>query len=425
MSLDILVLRALSSARRFRALRNVVPTAMLSTDTQVMLAWFEAYYGAFPTREEVIVDELESLVRLRSAAASPEQIALTLHMCKQLRMPVDEVAVQGILGQLHELDLSGRAGALISRYNNGEEINLAHELNRLSQEAVRSLSQSTPEDYCDTPIDEILSEIEDDSGIKFRRIALLREGIAGLQGGASLAIGARPDKGKTSFIASTLTDFAPQIPHVFGDNRPILWLNNEGSSKRIKPRLYQGALGLDLPGIIALSNKGELVKRYCEAIQNDADFIRVKDAHSMSMAQVEQVVESVRPSVVVFDMLANMRLSKSEAGGNKADAVEQLWQQARELAVRYDFIAMSTIQISADGDNQLYPSYSHLTDSKTGVQGATDVIIMLGSLNNPDAQSLRGLSTPKNKFAVSGKPSCVMGELYFDGARCTFSDGSV
>lgn len=422
--MDRLLLGALSSKQRFKSLRHAVPTGMVSPETVAMLAWYGAYFDAFPEREFVVVDELNSLIRLRSGNAAPEQIAVTLHLCEQLRQPIDEASINSILGQLHELDLSGRAGALIARYNNGEEVNLAYELNKLSATAVRSMAQSAPDDYIDTPIHELLAEIDSDQGIKFRRLALLRDNIAGLQGGASIAIAARPDKGKTSLIASIITDFAPQLPLVFGEGRPILWLNNEGSGKRIIPRVYQAALGLNLAEITALSNRGELIPAYTKAVGGTPDIIRVKDMHGASLAQVEQVIEAMRPAVVVFDMLANFRLGSASNGANKADMVEQMWQEAREMAVRHDFIALSTVQISQEGGNNLYPPYSALKDSKTGIQGATDIILMLGSLDNPDAQTIRGLSTPKNKFAVAGKQSYVMGECYFDGATCAFNDGS-
>lgn len=422
--MDGLLLHALASKQRYRSLSHVVPMGMISMDTQVMLAWFGAYFNAFPDREFIQVDELVSFVRLRSAHASPEQVLITLQLCESLRRPVDEASIHSILGQLHELDLSGRAGALIAKYNSGEEVDLAYELQRLSATAVRAISQSAPDDYIDTPIHELLAEISNDSGIKFRRLALLRENIAGLMGGASVAIAARPDKGKTSFIASIITDWAPQLCDVFGPDRPILWLNNEGSGKRIIPRVYQAALETDLNEIIRLSNAGELIPRYTAAVGGTADIIRVKDMHGASLAQVEQVVEACRPAVIVFDMIANFRLGGAVNGSNKADAVEQMWQEVREMAVRHDFIALSTVQISAEGGNLLYPPYSALKDSKTGIQGATDIIMMLGSLDNPQMQTVRGLSTPKNKFAISGKQSYVQGECYFDGARCSFNDGS-
>lgn len=422
--MDALLLSALADKQRFNSLRHAVPEGMIAPDTQAVLAWYGAYFNAFPERERVDVDELQSLVRLRSAGASPESLAITLHLVERLRVPPDDVAINGILGQLYELDLSGRAAALIEKFQRGEEIDLAYELSRLSQQAVRSKAQASPFDYCDVPIGEILSEVTDDKGLKFRRISALRDNILGLQPGASVAIAARPDKGKTSLIAACLTDFAPQVVQMFGEKRPILWLNNEGTAKRIIPRIYQAALQKDLNEIIRLSNSNELVPAYTKAIGGVSDLIRVKDMHGASMAQIEQVIEAQQPYVVVADMLANFRLSGAANGSNKADAVEQLWQEWREIMVRHNCIGLATVQISVEGGNMLYPPYSALKDSKTGIQGATDIIIMMGSLDNPDAQTIRGLSSPKNKFAVPGKPSCFQSEVYFDGSRCVFDDGT-
>ena len=422
--MDSLLLHALSNKQRYNSLKHVVPQGMVAPDTLALMQWYGAYFGAFPERDAVDVDELQSLVRLRSAHAAPESVQITLHLIEQLRNKPDDTAINGILGQLYELDLSGRAAALIEKYQRGDEVDLAYELSRLSQQAVRSKASATPDDYIKTGIDELLAEVSDDKGLKFRRIAALREHILGLQGGASIAIAARPDKGKTSLIASVLTDFAPQVVQMYGGERPILWLNNEGSGKRIIPRIYQAALGKDLNEIILMSNANQLVPAYTEAIGGISDLIRVKDMHGANLAQIEQVIEAQRPAVVVADMLANFRLSSAVTGGNKADAVEQIWQEWRELMVRHDCIGMATVQISVEGGNMLYPPYSALKDSKTGIQGATDVIIMMGSLDNPDAQTIRGLSSPKNKFATPGKPSCFQSEVYFDGARCVFNDGS-
>lgn len=422
--MDQLLLSALAHKQRYNSLRHAVPQGMIAPDTAALLQWYGAYFNAFPERDSVDIDELQSLVRLRSGSASPESIAITMHLTEQLRRQPDDTALNGILGQLYELDLSGRAAALIEKFQRGDEIDLSYELARLSQQAVRSKASATPDDYIRTGIDEILAEVCDDKGLKFRRIAALREHILGLQPGASIAIAARPDKGKTSLIASILTDFAPQVVQAYGSGRPIAWLNNEGSGKRIIPRIYQAALGMDLNEIIKLSNVNELVPKYTQAIGGIPDLIRVKDMHGASLAQIEQVLETMKPAVCVADMLGNFRLSGAANGSNKADAVEQIWQEWREMMVRHNCIGLATVQISVEGGNMLYPPYSALKDSKTGVQGATDVIIMMGSLDNPDAQTIRGISTPKNKFCAPGKPSCLQTEVYFDGSKCTFNDGS-
>lgn len=416
----MLILHALSQRQRYKTLRGVIPTGMINPETNTMLLWFDCYFTTFPEAEGINVQDLRSLVMLRSQGAPPDQVAITLHLVDQLNIPVSKDRIDGIVGQLYELDLSGRAGAIITRYNNGDELDLSYELGKIANETLRAKGMATPDTYIDKDIDDILAAVSDDRGIKFRRFPQLRDAILGLQGGASVLVAARPDKGKTSFMASILTDFAPQCVDFFGGHRPILWLCNEGSGERIIPRIYQAALGKDLDGIIADSNAGKLQALYSQAINAPTNFIRVKNAHGMSIAQVEQVIESMKPSIVVYDMLANMRLPKGEGSGNKADEIEKLGQAVREMAVNHDHIALSTAQISVEGGDELYPSYTHIKDSKTALQGAVDIILMLGSKENPALENLRGLSSPKNKFAAPSQPSCVRMELAFDAPRCTF-----
>lgn len=423
--MESLVLSALAERQKYNSLKHAVPANMMSPETTAMLAWYGVYFETFPEHTKVDVDALQSLIKLRSGSATPEQINVTIQLTNELRKVQDESTINGIVTNLYELDFAGRAAAIVAAYQRGEEINLVYELSQLSQKATRSIAATASTDYIDTPIGELLAEVSEDKGIKLRILNLLMHNIAGLSGGTSIAIGARPDKGKTSLIAALITDIAPQIHGYFGPDRPILWVNNEGNGRRIIPRIYQAALKQDLNGIISMSNRGELVPAYTKAIGGVADLIRVKDMHGASLPQIEQVIEQMRPAVVIFDMLANVRLGGPANGGNKADAVEQAWQETREMAVRHDFISMATVQISAEGGNMLYPPYSALKDSKTGIQGATDIILMMGSLDNPDAQSIRGLSTPKNKFAMPGKKSYVQGEVYFDSSTCVFSDGEV
>lgn len=420
---DVLILKALSNRQRYQQLLPFVPKDMLSTEAQVLLQWFGVYWQAYADHDYIQSEALETLVRLRSANADPASVEVTVHYCRMLAQPVDDEALRGVLATLTELDFAGRAAALIAEYERGGEVDIVHELEVMAREAKRAKSNGGGADYIRTPVAQILAEVENDVGIKWRRIPLLHDHIQALQGGVSVAIGARPDKGKTSLVADTLTDWAPQCVDFFGADRPILWLNNEGPGKRIIPRLYQAALGLTLPEIIELNRQGILEQRYEDAIGADRHYIRVRDIHGANLSQIEQIIEDVNPCVVVLDMIANVRMGNSK-NANKADMVEQTWQYWREMQVMYNFIGVATVQVSAEGGNMLYPPYSALKDSKTGIQGATDIIIMMGSLDRADLNYLRGLSTPKNKFAIAGMPSYAQGEVEFDMARCRFLSGT-
>jgi hypothetical protein len=418
--MDIHLLGALRERSKFRQLRSAVPDALLGQETIAMLKWYECYFAAFPEKEYVETDVLRSLFTLKAGStASPEQVTVMRMLMNKLDEPVDAHILAGITTQLYERDFAGRAAALLNQFDNGDEVDITYELNRLASENLRRLSSSTPSSYIDAPIEDILADFGEDRGLKLPTAAL-RETIAGLQGGDSVAVAGRPDKGKTSLLAAALAGFAPQLRPLGLAGRPMLWLNNEGSGRRIIPRIYQAALGITFEEMVGMSNKGILRDAYLQAV--DGQDIRVKDAHGLSLGQLEQIIEDMNPCVVVFDMLGNFRPPKHE-GGNKTDGLEAMWQEVREMAVRHDFVAFPTIQISADGDNMLYPPYSALKDSKTGVQGACDVILMMGALNQIEMDTVRGFSTPKNKRQMPGKPSNVQSQVFFNAPTCQFEDG--
>jgi hypothetical protein len=375
MSLELPILQALRDQQKYRTLITSVPTEMIGREARLVLDWYKLYFQAYGAHPYVDVDALESLIKLRGGYAK-EDLATVLHLVGQLRTPVDEPIIKGIVSQLHELDLAGRVQALLLGHQQGDEVDLVYELNRMAQSTMRSITNASPASWIEDSIEDILSQEAGDHGLKLPT-HLLREHIKGLLGGASIALGARPDAGKTSLLAYILTHLAGQLDAYFAPERPILWLNNEGRGQRIIPRIYQAALGKTVDEIQIMSNAGTLHDAYRKVVKR-SDRIRVKDIHGASMAQVEQVIEAMNPAVVAFDMLANIRMPGA-GGGNKAEEVEQKWQEVRELAVRYDFVAFSTVQVSADGDNSLYPPYSALKDSKCLALG-TPVRMFDGSM---------------------------------------------
>ncbi|QJD54906.1 DNA helicase [Pseudomonas phage MR7] len=402
-------------------LLGAVPMEMLGQEAALIIGWYKHYWDAYKGHEFIDIDALDSMIKLRSGYP-PETLGLVMRLTAQLRRPVDQATLDGIVGQLMELDLAGRAAALIQRHAAGEDINLPYELHKLTSAAKERMTQGSAHEWIDRDVVSILEEEAGDHGIKLPTL-LLSQNIKGLLGGASIAVAARPDKGKTSLLASILTYAAPQLPKYFDEDRPILWLNNEGRGCRIIPRVYQAALDCNVDQLYTKSNAGVLVPEYIAKVGR-RDRIRIKDMHGATLPELEQVIEAMKPAIVCCDMVANYRLPGGAGGGNKTDEVEEKWIQLREMAVRHDFIHFGTIQVSNEGGDMLYPAYSALKDSKTGVQGATDVILMMGAMDDPKMQSLRGLSTPKNKFALPGKQSHVQGEVYFDAPNCQFRDGA-
>jgi hypothetical protein len=409
---DILILKALGNRQRFKGLRAAVPVGMISPDTQAMLAWYELYFSSFPEHDNILVDELISLVRLRSGNADANSIGLMVHLCDQLRVPIDADSLRGIVGQLHELDLSGRAGNLVSRYNNGEEVSLAYELQMLAAQAKRAMSDGSKPNWAYKRIHEYLLEDSDEGGLQWNMFPQLQHALKGIHTGDNVAVAAPTDQGKSSLMCKIAVGFQEQAKVLYPD-RPFLYLVNEGTDSRIQMRLYQTAVALQRDEMLAMS-PDELEARYC-AVVGHREAIKAVNIHGKSVAQVSNIIESLNPHTVITDMTGRIRATSNKSGGgNDINQLEEVWNDFRELAVIYDFAHIGSVQVSAEGFNMLYPPVSALQNSKTGIQATLDLILMMGALQNPAAQGLRGISTPKNKLAKSNVPGYNQFECYFE-----------
>lgn len=419
MSLAKTVLYILKDRGKFNILSPTIPKGDGMIETQVIIRWFKKFFSSNPTAETVSIPAVREMVALQ-ADKDPDGTALVLALLRQLEEdPPSESEISAVSDQLHDRMLASKTQGILEAWEGGGEIDLAFELQSTAQHAMKLMGMTSAHDYEKTPIEELLEEADHDVGLKFRRWPSLRHSIQGILGGISIAVAARPDRGKTSLVASILTDWAPQAAKLFGQDRPILWLNNEGKGRRLIPRLYQSALGMTMDELQALSKAGKLEAEYEKAIGVPKDFIRIKDMHGASISQIERVIDAVKPSVVVADMLSNFHTGQP---GQAAHAeTEKVWELWREILARHDCVGIGTIQISQEGANMLYPPQSALKESKTGVQGAVDLILMMGNFDL-ESPELRGVSTPKNKLQRPRSPGYVKCQLHFEPTKCEFTE---
>lgn len=385
---------------------------MVGPDTQAMLAWFGMYFTTFPDRDNIDLSELRELVKLRSGGAGAEQIALTLHLVQQLQMPVAQESLAGILAQLQELDLAGRAGAVIARYNAGEEVELSFELQNMASQTRRSIAEGGRASWADGDIGQYLAMENDEGGLQWSMFPALENRLKGVRPGINIAVAAPTDQGKTSLLCYLAAGFAKQA-HTMYDKRPLLYLVNEGTQERITVRMYQTVLQCTLEELAQYQQDGSLIPRY-EAVVQRRDAIRVANIHGKNLAQVEDLIGRHNPYMVITDMTGRIRSMTHKGGMNDISQLEDVWNSVREMTVIQDFAHIGTVQVSYEGTDMLYPPLTAMQNSKTGIQTTLDLCLMMGALTNPDAAKLRGLSTPKNKLARSGCTAQNQVQMYFD-----------
>jgi replicative DNA helicase len=194
---------------------------------------------------------------------------------------------------------------------------------------------------------------------------------------------ARPETGKTTFLASEVSFMAMQAVG------PIVHFNNEEQGNKVMLRYYQAALGLDWHQLRA-DLKGNREK-FHEITKSN---IRLYDHPSIHRRDVERVCEELNPSLIIFDQLDKIR-------GFDADRQDlvfgKIYQWARELAKTYGPV-LAVSQASATGEGKRWLTMDDVDGSKTAKAAEADFIVGIGKTHAEEDEYTRYLHAIKNKL---------------------------
>lgn len=438
MSLDITALRLLKYRERYDRLRRSVPKSALQPLTSELLEDFGVFFREFPEAKRVEHGPFLTWFRgFRHPNMKDESFGLYQAIIEK---SMDDVSVDleaGLMERLIAADTAAKVTSLLEKWNNGDELDLYKELRNSVENFEKQVDRKVKNPQVLDPIEDLLKAEENDTGLHWRLPCLNRH-IKPLRGGDFVIVAARPDKGKTTFCASELTYMAAQLDEVYpGENRSVLWFNNEGPGKKIVMRNFQAALNATTEDLVKLSNepadkgfekyKTKVRQEYARALGGRPGALRVFDIHDLWNHEVEDIMKAHNPGVVLFDMVDNIKFGgETNNNGQRTDQLlEAMYQWARLMGVKHDCAVIATSQISADGDGASYPTLPQLKDSKTGKQGAADVIITLGALNDPVLENSRYIGTTKNKLVRTGKRGSPAQEVFFDSQRGRYKEAEV
>jgi len=414
--LDLNILRALSVRSRYFAYRDVLPKEMLDPNTSALLGWFKLYYESYKDHKLIETSCLLTLMRLRHPD-NPDAMLVFEQVIAQLDQPIDETTLQVTMQTLEELRMSGEAASLVAAFQRGQE--------RVASAGAATWASEDPLVYFEAEAD--------GTGLQFNCLPPLADSLKGCRPGKNIAIAMPTDAGKTSLLCLIAVDMATQAARLVdtlewlrdaeGNPRPLLYLVNEGTAEAITPRVYQTAVQRTFDDTLAMARDGTLVPAYIKKVGRQ-DAIRVINIHGKSVGQVYRIIEAHKPYLVISDMTGRIRSAANQTGGkNDVGQVEDVWNTMRENAAILNFIHIGTVQVSSEGFDQLYPPLSALQDSKVGIQTTLDLCIMGGKLLAASMEDIRGISTPKNKLAKSGRKSTNLFETWFDPTTNTWSTG--
>jgi replicative DNA helicase len=231
-----------------------------------------------------------------------------------------------------------------------------------------------------------LSELYDTAiatpGLRWR-LDWLNKSLGSLRKGDFGFIFARPETGKTTFLASEMTHMVTQTD---GD---ILWFNNEEQGKKVAIRCYQALFGVDSETLF--SNVDRYKEEYHDLIGSRIKIYDYEDSNSYK--RIESIIKEVNPALIIFDQIDKIKGFKNERYDLE---LKKIYQWAREIAKSYaPVIAVSQAGGTAEG--KVWLTMDDVDSSKTAKQGEADWILGIGK-EQDNTSNMRFLNISKNKL---------------------------
>lgn len=232
-----------------------------------------------------------------------------------------------------------------------------------------------------------LAELYDDAyrkpGLRWR-LRTLNRMLGSLRPGDFGFIFARPETGKTTFLASEVTYFAEQA------DRPILWFNNEEQGKKVMLRCIQGSLGIPMVELVR-DLRGNQDRYY----QQTHDNLKIIDNAGIHKNDIRALVKEYNPAAVVVD-----QLDKVKGFSNDRDDLKlgMIYTWHRELAKEYENAVIGVTQSDASGEGKKYLTMDNVAGAKTAKQAEADWIMGIGKTHDAGLELVRHLNVCKNKL---------------------------
>lgn len=250
------------------------------------------------------------------------------------------------------------------------------------------------------PIKEVQPWINDDLEQLYHRhyerpglrwdLASLNSSLGSLRLGTFGFVFARPETGKTTFLASQLKGMAQQVC------QPIWWFTNEQSGDEILTRVYQSILGYTLTDLYR-----DIPTARAEFLKQTKGNIRIVYDTQLNKQTVERLLKQYGAGLIIFDQIDPIKGFKADRDDLELTAI---YEWARSLAGTYAPV-IGVCQAGQSGDGKRWLTMNDVANSKTGKQGAADFILGIGKAPDDGLEQYRYLHLSKNK--LQGDPDTL------------------
>jgi hypothetical protein len=287
-----------------------------------------------------------------------------------------------ILHKLYKKSIAYEIGEIVADIVNGVDRPLSE------IEAVFARAKMDPTEPVGTVTNDIgeLLKWNDPSRRYAYGIPSVQERLGGAGPGHLLGVFARPDTGKSSFVACLAAGYAR-------DGHIVDYFGNEEPGQKLSLNLLRAATHLTDGDLWANYRKGIVSYEEWDAIK---DKIRVHDVVGYSVEALNDYLKSTQSNVVVADQIDKFQIDGRYE--NSTQKYKDIYVYTREIAKGRGVLMLDVCQAGAEAQGRRTVTYDMMDGSKTGKAGELDVAIGIGVNNTAVDDMVRYLTISKNKI---------------------------
>ena len=344
----------------------------------------ESYYNTYQDKESINTTELELQYNSNYLLQESERKELTLLVTRIFEAEItNKDAVVNLLNEHRRRGLAGDLAKLALDVEDGSASpdSLIEKFKDFEEDEVEDKEFN----FQSMDLDDIYEEQEKNPGLRWR-LNWLNKSLGSLRKGNFGFIFARPETGKTTFLASEITHMIKQTD---GD---ILWFNNEESNLAVAERINQAFAGVER-NILKGQQRAAYKKHYKDIAGDRIKLVGNEITESTNPKVIEDILKKSNPALIIFDQIDKIKGFKADRNDLELKAI---YQWAREIAKKYaPVIAVS--QASGEADGKLWLTMNMVDGSKTGKQGEADWMLGIGK-EQDNTSRLRYFNILKNKL---------------------------
>jgi len=386
---DKILALALQDRKSFERLISIPGTFEdFSDKAKIVLKEIETYYGKDLDCNNCDVD----IIRNRLERTYPKHKDVFKGIIERLK----EVNVSAVnfVSEVLELKRQSLRLKISAAFATGKDKEAEEFLEQWYNYKEQELKEDSKAIFIAPSVSELVERSSGEKRIKIYPLALNEV----LDGGAlrkhHILVYGRPDAGKSLFTLNMVYGFLKQ-------KLKVLYIGNEDPPEDLILRLVQRLALMDKFQIRDNPEKADK-----EARKLGYDNFIFKELCPGSPREIRNLVKEHKPDVLVVDQVRNLLV-----GAQQEQRVSQLEKAAiavRNIGKEFNCLTVSITQAGDSADGKLSLDMRDVDSSKTGIQGAVDLMIGIGVNADYEQRGQRMLTLSKNKLSLHKSPIRVM-----------------